>query len=224
MGKVSAFHSNIKPVCFLSISQTCVQILGDIRSQQVPVHNSCCCCDSTALKLPQGAWCQSWFGFVTHPLMHFCIVCYGRNETWQKKEKKKGRGVCSCVFGIWFICWVGGKSGLDQDWEQNKNLETKGNPIFWGIQEMFCFFFLPSQYSIGTNIFKGRMTAWPLSNLQRWTRPPVSSSRAYLKSSQSELPILYQPLGSYWSPHDWCGLISQAVTLSWWGDTLWSPF
>lgn len=39
----------------LTGSQTRVQISGDIRSQQVPEHNSCCCCDSPALKLPWGA-------------------------------------------------------------------------------------------------------------------------------------------------------------------------
>lgn len=91
----------------ISSSQTHVQILGDIRSQQVPVHNSCCCCDSPALKLPWGAWCQSWFGFVTHPVLHFCKVCYGRNETWQRKGwggKKKLNGVFLCVC-VWHLIY-----------------------------------------------------------------------------------------------------------------------
>ena len=64
----------------LSSSQTHVQIFGDIRRQQVPEHNSCCCCESLAPKLPRGAWCQSWFGFITYPVLHICKVCYGRKR------------------------------------------------------------------------------------------------------------------------------------------------
>lgn len=70
----------------LSNSQTHVQIWCDTRSQQVPEHNSCCCCDSPALRLPWGVWCQCWFGFIVHPLLNFCKVCYGRNQTWQWKS------------------------------------------------------------------------------------------------------------------------------------------
>lgn len=62
------FPSNIKAAC--SHSQTRVRILGDIPSQQVPEHNSCCCCYLPALKLPWGGCARAGLG---SSRISFCI-------------------------------------------------------------------------------------------------------------------------------------------------------
>lgn len=121
--QVLGFPSKRKASVLLSSSQTRVQISGDIRRQQVPEHNSCCCCDSLAPKLPRGAWCQSWFGFITYPVLHICKVCYGRK--WNVTMKRLG-GRQSYVMkeafpypppfffqnvhAIWFPSWMYGKN------------------------------------------------------------------------------------------------------------------
>lgn len=121
--------------------------------------------------MPELVWVRH-----TSPYAFLHSLLWQKWDVTKKKKKKKGWGVRSCVFGIWFICWVGGKSGLDRDWEQNKNLETKGNPIFGGDSGNVFVFLSPQSTQHWHKHFQGQNDR--LTSLQ-FTEMDKASSRFF---------------------------------------------
>lgn len=175
-----------KGSALLSSSQTHVQIPGDIAVNRCQNTTAVAAVTRLLWNCPGECDARAGLGSSRVPILHFCKVCYGRNETWQWKGwgevevtfRRWGWGrrgwsgllISSFLYSnlqrIWFISWRCGQISLRSlqrsqlDFSTKKKERKKEESSFWDSERVF--------FSINTaaknpKVLEGIMTSWPPS-------------------------------------------------------------